>query len=156
QGRGGPGHPEPQPRLWLCRDRRPLHPAWLPAVRMPQGFRFAGVNSGVKAFRKDLALIVSDVPAAAAGVFTLHLARAAPILELETRLPCEGVRALLVNAGNANALTGEGGREDVRALHRELASRLEVTPEAIISASTGIIGHRLPVARMVSTFSSLV
>lgn len=124
-------------------------------MKMPQGFRFAGVHSGVKAFRKDLALIVSDVPAAAAGCFTRNLARAAPILELEPRLPCEGIRALLVNSGNANALTGEEGREDVRTLHRELAAQLSIDEGAVVSASTGIIGHRMPVSRLVAAFPSL-
>ncbi|HLT28853.1 MAG TPA: bifunctional glutamate N-acetyltransferase/amino-acid acetyltransferase ArgJ [Myxococcaceae bacterium] len=122
---------------------------------MPKGFRFAGVHSGVKAFRKDLALILSDVPATAAGCFTRNLARAAPILELESRLPCEGVRALLVNAGNANALTGEAGREDVRTLHAALAGVLGIGTEAVVSASTGIIGHRLPVEKLANALPLL-
>src|SRR5690606_18223768 len=61
---------------------------------------------------------------------------------------CEGVRALLVNAGNANALTGEAGREDVRTLHAALADVLGIPTDAVVSASTGIIGHRLPVEKL--------
>ena len=71
-----------------------------------QGFRFAGLHAGIKPARKDLALVVSDVPASAAGCFTINRAQAAPVQDAQPRLPATGVRAVLINSGNANALTG--------------------------------------------------
>ncbi len=124
-------------------------------MRLPRGFRYAGVHSGVKAQRKDLALVLSDVPCVAAGCFTRNLARAAPLLEAEGRLPCEGVRAVLVNSGIANALTGEAGREDVRTLHAALGRELGLPQEAVLSLSTGIIGQRLPLERLVQALPQL-
>ncbi|HET9452023.1 MAG TPA: bifunctional ornithine acetyltransferase/N-acetylglutamate synthase, partial [Aggregicoccus sp.] len=85
-------------------------------MKTPRGFTFAGLNAGIKPRRKDLALVVSDLPCAAAGAFTVNRAKAAPVAEAEARLPCAGIRAVLVNSGNANALTGQQGLEDVRTI----------------------------------------
>ena len=76
----------------------------------PLGFRYAGLHVGIKPGRKDLALVLSDVPASAAGCFTVNRAKAAPVRDAERRLPAAGARALLMNSGNANALTGRAGR----------------------------------------------
>src|SRR5438874_380879 len=104
-------------------------------MKTPKGFRYAGLASGIKPNRRDLALIVSDVPAAAAGVFTVNKAKAAPVADCESRLPAEGVRAILANSGNANALTGPAGLEDVGAVRSALAAALSVQKRAILSAS---------------------
>ena len=114
---------------------------------MVQGFRFAGVHAGIKPARKDLALVVSDVPASAAGCFTINRAQAAPVQDAEPRLPATGVRAILVNSGNANALTGDQGRKDVVHVRRALGAVLRVPPESTFTASTGVIGVPLPVER---------
>ncbi|HEY1332610.1 MAG TPA: bifunctional ornithine acetyltransferase/N-acetylglutamate synthase, partial [Myxococcaceae bacterium] len=104
-----------------------------------QGFRFAGLHAGIKPARKDLALVVSDVPASAAGVFTVNRAQAAPVQDAQPRLPATGARAVLINSGNANALTGEEGLRNVAQVRRALGASLRVPPEAILTASTGVI-----------------
>jgi acetylglutamate kinase len=125
-------------------------------MKGPSGFRFAGMHAGIKPGRKDLALVVSDVPAAAAGCFTVNRAKAAPVRDAETRLPAQGVRALLMNSGNANALTGRAGEEDVRRLRTELGQVLGVGPDTVFTASTGVIGVRLPVDRISAALPRLV
>jgi hypothetical protein len=75
-------------------------------MKIPKGYRFGGVACGLKPSRRDLALVVSDHPAAAAGVFTRNKAAAAPIQDARPRVPAEGMRAIVANSGNANALTG--------------------------------------------------
>jgi acetylglutamate kinase len=115
---------------------------------VPRGFRYAGANAGIKAARKDLALVVSDVPCVAAGSFTVNKARAAPVEDAARRLPADGIRAVVVNSGNANALTGPEGEADVRRVHQAFAAALGIAPESVVSASTGVIGVRLPVAKL--------
>ncbi len=123
---------------------------------VPKGFRYSGINAGIKAARRDLALIVSDVPCAAAGCFTVNKASAAPVKVAAERLPCDGVRAIVANSGNANALTGPDGERDVRAVHRAIASVLGVPESAVLSASTGVIGVPLSVPKIVDAAPRLV
>ena len=121
-----------------------------------QGFRFAGLHAGIKPAKKDLALVVSDVPASGAGVFTVNRARAAPVQDAVHRLPAEGVRAVLINSGNANALTGPDGLKDVAAVRRALATQLRVPAEATFTASTGVIGVQLPIEKITQALPRLV
>ncbi len=122
----------------------------------PLGFRYAGLHVGIKPGRKDLALVVSDVPASAAGCFTVNTAKAAPVRDAEARLPAQGARALLMNSGNANALTGRAGELDVQRLREGLGEALHVSADAVLTASTGVIGVRLPVEKIVSGLPRLV
>ncbi len=124
-------------------------------MKIPKGFRFAGVPSGLKPKRRDLALVVSDVPAAAAGVFTRNRACAAPVQDARPRLPAEGMRAVLANSGNANALTGPAGLDDVQALRAGVAQALGIQKRAVLTASTGVIGQRLPAAKILSALPAL-
>jgi acetylglutamate kinase len=78
-------------------------------VKVPKGFQFAGVQAGIKPNRKDLALVYSVAPCSAAACLTQNKARAAPVLDLETRVPASSIHAVVVNSGNANALTGPRG-----------------------------------------------
>jgi acetylglutamate kinase len=125
-------------------------------MHIPKGFRFAGVASGLKPQRRDVALVVSDVPSAAAGVFTKNRACAAPVLDARPRVPAEGMRAVLANSGNANALTGPGGMEDVQALRAAVAAALGVQKRAVLTASTGVIGQRLPAQKILAALPALV
>jgi len=125
-------------------------------MKIPRGFRFAGVPSGLKPQRRDVALIVSDVPAAAAGVFTRNRASAAPVQDARTRVPAEGMQAILANSGNANALTGPAGLDDVRALRAGVARALDIPESAVLTASTGVIGQRLPAAKILVALPALV
>jgi acetylglutamate kinase len=124
-------------------------------MKTPKGFSYAGVNAGIKSVRKDMALVYSDAPCAAAGCFTVNKAKAAPVRDAEARLPAQGMRAIVVNSGNANALTGARGDADVREVHRAAAAALGIEPSQVVSASTGVIGVPLPVGRLVAGCAAL-
>jgi glutamate N-acetyltransferase / amino-acid N-acetyltransferase len=113
------------------------------------GFRAAAVEAAVKKpGRLDLALIVADKPAVAAGVFTTNKVKAAPVLLCQQRLRRGKAQAILVNSGNANACTGEAGLGAAAATSRTAASLLGVAETLILPASTGVIGLSLPVDRI--------
>jgi acetylglutamate kinase len=125
-------------------------------VRIPKGFRFSAAAAGLKPQRRDVALVVSDVPAAAAGVFTQNRAAAAPVQDGRARVPAEGMRAVLLNSGNANALTGPGGLDDVSVLRTGVADALGIQKRAVLTASTGVIGQRLPAMKILAVLPALV
>lgn len=118
-------------------------------MKLPIGFQFSGFACGIKPMRPDLALFVSTSDAACAGAFTINRAKAAPVVDAEARLPAEGMRAIVVNSGNANALTGPAGAESVRAIINAAAAALGVTPAQVVSASTGVIGMPMPADKLV-------
>jgi acetylglutamate kinase len=124
--------------------------------QLPLGFRYAGVAAGIKPVRADLALVYSETPCAAAGVFTQNRAKAAPVVDAEARLPAADLHAVVINSGNANALTGAGGLEAVAAVQDAVAAELRLPRAAIVCASTGVIGVRLPVAKLVAAAPRLV
>lgn len=114
-------------------------------VTAPQGFRAAGVHCGLRRSRKDLALLVSDVPASVAGVFTMNKAQAAPILVDRIQLKRGGqCSAIVVNSGNANACTGERGLNDAWTMVHAVASALSIPADHVMVSSTGVIGQYLP------------
>ncbi|WP_394844349.1 bifunctional glutamate N-acetyltransferase/amino-acid acetyltransferase ArgJ [Pendulispora brunnea] len=125
-------------------------------MKSPIGFKFSGLGAGIKPKKKDLALVFSTVPAQAAGVFTQNAAKAAPVVDAEARLPASGVQAVVVNSGNANALTGPAGLEAVQQVNETLGAALGVPASAVLSASTGVIGVRLPVDKIVAAAPRLV
>jgi acetylglutamate kinase len=124
-------------------------------LRTPRGFSYAGINCGIKAARKDIALVFSDVPCAAAGCFTVNASRAAPVRDAEARLPATGVRAIVANSGNANALVGPDGESHVRAVCAAVARALGVDPSSVLAASTGVVGVPLPVDKLVAAAPKL-
>lgn len=119
-------------------------------MRTPRGWTYSGVHAGIKAIRRDLALFSSEEPCVCAALLTQNKSKAAPILDLAPRLPGEGFRALVINSGNANALTGRAGVEDVRAVNAGFAAALGVRPERVLSTSTGVIGVRLPAPKLIA------
>jgi acetylglutamate kinase len=126
---------------------------------VPIGFKFAATAAGVKqagATRRDLALIVSEAPCAAAGVFTVNRMRAAPCDFAAGRLPASGIRAIVANSGNANAIVGPRGAADERAVAKAVAEKLGVDGDAVLTASTGAIGVALPVDRIAAAIPALV
>ena len=125
-------------------------------MKVPLGFRFAGAHAGLKPIRRDVALVVSDVPAVAAGVFTKNLAAAAPILDARPRVPAPAMRAVMINSGNANAMTGPTGVADVVAIRGAVAAALGVSPDEVLTASTGVIGVRLPTSKLIAAVPALV
>jgi len=115
---------------------------------LARGFRFAGVVSGLRSEpdRRDLAVIVSDSPAAAAGVFTQNRVCAAPVQISKARLPRGDARAIVICSGNANACTGEQGVRDAERMAELVAKDLGCYPQQVLVASTGVIGRPLPMA----------
>ncbi|MDR2566697.1 MAG: bifunctional glutamate N-acetyltransferase/amino-acid acetyltransferase ArgJ [Bifidobacteriaceae bacterium] len=128
-------------------------------VTAPQGFRAMGLAAGIKASgAKDLALVVNDAVArvsAAAAVFTVNRFAAAPVLvSREAMALAEGgystPRAVLLNSGGANACTGQAGYDDARQSAGALARRLGLKQEEVLVCSTGLIGERLPLGKLLA------
>ncbi len=117
-------------------------------VTAPAGFRAAAVASGIKPGRLDLALLVADGPCTAAGVFTTNLAQAAPVLVSRDHLAGGRARAIVVNAGCANAGTGAAGVSDARETAAIVADTVGCAVEEVLVASTGVIGVRLPMEKV--------
>jgi len=129
----------------------------LGGVCAPQGFLAAGVSCGIKEdSRPDLALIFSERPAFAAGVFTTNALRAAPVELTSERVVKRLVRAVVVNSGNANAMTGERGAEDALAMTAQAEELLSVPRGQVLVASTGPIGEYLPMERVRSGIEQVV
>jgi glutamate N-acetyltransferase / amino-acid N-acetyltransferase len=117
------------------------------------GVRCAGVAAGIKASgRPDVALLVADAPLAVAGVFTRNRYAAAPVEVCRAQLEKSSgrVRAIVVNSGNANACTGEGGLADAWAMARRVARLVGCPEEQVLVSSTGVIGRRLPMERVLA------
>ncbi len=109
-----------------------------------QGFKAAAVVAGLKkGDALDVALIVSDREAAAAGVFTTNKVRAAPVILSERHVENGKARAIIANAGNANACTGDPGLNDARRTAELVGQGLGISPEDVLVASTGVIGEQL-------------
>src|SRR6478736_1338124 len=117
---------------------------------LPKGYRVAGVHAGIKRnpTREDVTLVVSDRPAAAAGVYTKNLVFAAPVEYDRARTPGEGFRAVVINSGNANACTGERGLRDAEEMARLAAAACEAQRDQALVLSTGIIGEFLPLEKI--------
>lgn len=121
-------------------------------ITSAKGFRAAGVEAGVKyANRRDVAVIYSDYPCVAAGVFTTNRVAAAPVVVDREKLavaPC--AQAIVVNTGCANACTGAQGLEDARTIANTSAKVLGLDPAVVLVSSTGVIGTLLPVDRILA------
>ena len=117
---------------------------------LPFGYTFAGVHCGLKRNKNkpDLTLVRSEVPAVAAGVYTQNLVFAAPVAVDRSRTPCDNVRVVVVNSGNANACTGERGMADALRMAELAAAACETAPEQALVMSTGIIGEFLPMEKI--------
>lgn len=110
-----------------------------------RGFRAAAVAAGLKKDGAlDMGLIVSDVPAVAAGVFTTNLVKAAPVQLDMKHITNKTTRAFVINSGNANACTGQQGMDDAESEAERIAEGLGVKPEEVLVYSTGVIGVPLP------------
>ncbi|MBU2055278.1 MAG: bifunctional glutamate N-acetyltransferase/amino-acid acetyltransferase ArgJ [Proteobacteria bacterium] len=124
--------------------------------RVP-GFLANGVHAGIKTDgRPDLSLLYSTRPAAAAGVFTTNCFKAAPVLIDMERIRTGEAQAVIANSGVANAATGAEGLADARAVSRAASGELGIPDELVLVASTGVIGHRLPLGKIVEGVKGLV
>ncbi|MEO8502051.1 MAG: bifunctional glutamate N-acetyltransferase/amino-acid acetyltransferase ArgJ, partial [Vicinamibacteria bacterium] len=117
-------------------------------VTAARGFRAAAVEAGIKTGRTDFALLVSDRPCVASAVFTTNLAKAAPVLVSAEHLRGGTARAVLVNAGCANAATGAQGLADARESVALTAAALGCPVSEVLVCSTGVIGVNLPMDKI--------
>jgi glutamate N-acetyltransferase / amino-acid N-acetyltransferase len=124
--------------------------------RVP-GFLANGIHTGIKPDGgRDLALIFSTRPATAAGVFTTNCFKAAPVLLDMERIRSGVAQAVIANSGVANAATGTEGLADARAVSRAASSELGIADEMVLVASTGVIGHRLPLRKITGGVKKLI
>ena len=124
--------------------------------RVP-GFLANGVHTGIKTNGgRDLALIFSTRPATAAGVFTTNCFKAAPVLLDRERIRGGIAQAVIANSGVANAATGSEGFQDALTVSRAASGALGIADELVLVASTGVIGHRLPVSKIEAGMKGLV
>jgi glutamate N-acetyltransferase/amino-acid N-acetyltransferase len=125
-------------------------------ITAPKGFRAAGVFCGIKAKGLDLALIVSDAPATAAGVFTVNRAQAAPVVVSRRNLAATSghATAIVVNSGCANACTGGEGMKHAEAMAARTAATIGCTASDVLVASTGVIGVKLDMAKVTEGISA--
>lgn len=129
----------------------------LPELYPVAGVRLAAAAAGIKKpGRRDLVVIECAPGSSVAGVFTRNRFCAAPVSVARRHLAQAAPRACLINAGNANAGTGEAGIADALSCCAALAAELDVTPEQVLPFSTGVIGARLPVERMAAAVPQCV
>ncbi|WP_026395242.1 bifunctional glutamate N-acetyltransferase/amino-acid acetyltransferase ArgJ [Acetobacterium malicum] len=125
-------------------------------VTTPTGFKTGGINCGIKKSGKnDLAMIVSEVPGATSIMTTTNVVKAAPILWCNKVMSNPYKQAVVVNSGNANACTGQKGEEAVVATANKAAAVLDLQPEDVLIASTGVIGVILPVEKILYGIETL-
>ena len=126
---------------------------------IPKGFTFSAINAGIKtpAFTGlDLGLISCSTMAVVSGVFTQNIVKAAPVIIGMDQARRGNVRAVIANAGNANACTGQQGLDDAHLMMAAVASRLGVMADEVIPMSTGTIGVMMPVDRILPRIPQLV
>ncbi len=116
---------------------------------LPAGFRAGGVRAGIKpSGGLDLAVLIADRDCSAAGTFTTNRIAAAPVHWDKALVPSGSIRAVVINAGNANAATGRRGLDNARRTAEIAAARLGCLAEQVLVASTGVIGHPLPMDKV--------
>ncbi|KAK6244849.1 hypothetical protein QUC31_011258 [Theobroma cacao] len=128
-------------------------------VTAAKGFKAAGLYGGLRAKgeKPDLALVTCDVDANVAGAFTTNVVAAAPVVYCKNVLSStKTARAVLINAGQANAATGDAGYQDVLECANALATILQIRPEEVLIESTGVIGHRIKKEALLSSLPRLV
>ncbi|MEQ6168599.1 bifunctional glutamate N-acetyltransferase/amino-acid acetyltransferase ArgJ [Ekhidna sp. MALMAid0563] len=116
-----------------------------------RGIKCWGAHTGVKSMRRDLAIMYSEVPAKVSATFTQNLVCAAPVKLSQKHLKETGgiARAIVVNSGNANAVTGKQGEEGALAMAKATAEELNIDVNQVLISSTGIIGKEFPTDEVV-------
>ncbi len=120
------------------------------SVTAPRGFRAGGIACGIKSDGdiKDLAVLISDAPCVAAGMFTTSKTFAAPVQVCREHLQDGQAQAVIVNSGNANCATGEPGLRNARLMTEFVARRFNLEADQVLCSSTGIIGRQLPIEKI--------
>jgi glutamate N-acetyltransferase/amino-acid N-acetyltransferase len=123
---------------------------------LPKGFTASGINSGVRRYRPDLGVILSDRDAVSAAVYTQNECKAAPLTYCQALLPSRHIRAIVTNSGQANAATGVQGRDDNFRMALALSKSIGCLPHQVLTASTGVIGQRLEIEKIERALPELV
>ncbi|MFC5602301.1 bifunctional ornithine acetyltransferase/N-acetylglutamate synthase [Sporosarcina koreensis] len=113
-------------------------------IATPKGFKAVGIHCGLKHKKYDLAVLLSEVPASVAGVFTTNAIQAAPLVVTKEVVQQTGqMQAVIINSGNANACTGKQGMCDALTMQEKTAEQFGIAPNLVGVASTGVIGEKL-------------
>ena len=120
------------------------------AVTAPKGFAAGAVHAGIRKAKLDLAVVRSTVPAVGAGMFTANQVQAAPVLVSKAHLAQAEPQAVVINSGVANAATGKQGELDALATAARTAALLGLEPEQVLVLSTGVIGVKLPMPKLLA------
>jgi glutamate N-acetyltransferase/amino-acid N-acetyltransferase len=126
-------------------------------ITSPQGFKAAGVFAGIRKKKKDMAMIFSEVPCIAAGTFTTNIVKAAPVkwdMEMVKKSPF--IQAVVVNSGVANTCTGATGMGYCKDMAVTAGLNLGIPTEAVLVASTGLIGKQIPIDKIKAGIENLV
>jgi glutamate N-acetyltransferase/amino-acid N-acetyltransferase len=127
------------------------------SVTRARGFAAAGVAAGLKpSGNPDVALVRSLVPSVGAAMWTTNRVQAAPVVVSKRHLELAEPQAVVINAGNANAATGAAGEEDASAEARAVGEALGLLPEQVLVLSTGVIGARLPLPKLLAGIDAAV
>ncbi|MBM7631554.1 glutamate N-acetyltransferase/amino-acid N-acetyltransferase [Geomicrobium sediminis] len=125
-------------------------------ITTPKGFKSDGIHTKVKRKRNDLGVIYCDQPVAAAAVYTLNQIQAAPIAVTKEAIQTNGkIQAVVVNSGHANACTGKQGLTDAYEVQEKVAKTFVIQPEDIAVASTGLIGERMKMEKIIPGIEKL-
>jgi glutamate N-acetyltransferase/amino-acid N-acetyltransferase len=126
------------------------------AVTAARGFAAAANHAGIRRSRLDLAVVRSTVPAVGAGMFTANRVQAAPVLLSKTHLDRADPQAVVINSGVANAATGKQGELDALATATRAGELLGLDADQVLVLSTGVIGARLPMGRLLAGLEGIV
>ena len=125
-------------------------------TQLPKGFSAGGVNCGVRRYRPDLGVIISDVSCTAAAVYTQNTCKAACVTYCQSLLPAENIKAIITNSGQANAATGEQGIIDNQQMAALTAQAIGCNGQQVLTASTGVIGEAMAMDKITAAIPTLV
>ncbi|MBS4207405.1 bifunctional glutamate N-acetyltransferase/amino-acid acetyltransferase ArgJ [Bacillus sp. FJAT-50079] len=126
------------------------------SIVSPLGFTAAGIHTKVKRKRKDLGMILCEVPAESAAVYTLNQITAAPLQVTKDSIAAEGkIQAVIINSGNANACMGKQGTLDAISMRNKVAETFQLQAHHVAVASTGVIGEPMPMDKIIPGIESL-
>ncbi len=123
---------------------------------LPKGFFASGLNSGVRRYRPDVGLLVSEVPCVATAVFTQSTCLGEHVKYCKALLPSDNIQALITNSGQANTSVGKTGAEDNLAMAAAVAKEMGIETSQVLTASTGVIGQRVQVDKITAIVPALV
>ncbi len=130
--------------------------AGLYRTKLPLGYSAGGVNCGIRRFRPDLGIIISETDCIATAVYTQNKCKAAPIQYCQKWLPATNIKAIITNSGQANAATGDIGLINNQLMADVTANVLSCSPQQVLTASTGVIGEQLEIDKIIDAIPILV